>query len=1763
MSRLRSWVLLALMGLVALVAGQSTSVKEVPALCTVDYYHCPTASTTQGPLITWSVVTATSTANLNPNKNGTETVDASTITTTYTTWYQETTSTLASNTTTHWHTATVIVTVTDTVFTPLWTTLHQNTTLVSQPIGTTVYKSTVTHTNHSCGCHDTPTPYLPRKAAGVSTTTVVMTTAPETSYFTTTTIASYSTISFSGRSGSIATTLSVIRTTCASVVCHPASGPGFTDITSGSSSQAPTIPTPASGSSVPSINTRTTLSASKVTATGSSTQTTLSASQTTSMASNSSQASNATDVSIGPTPSHVSDTSIDSVPNSVPPAQTTLTVFSSSVATVSGTPTTVWITHTFLSQISSLPPTSSANDTYRPSTTVFVSLATVVVSERPTVVPLTYSWMTGSGSSAVYSIVTENVTYSIATIAPPSTSSISSILSSSLTATTAPRPTTLDNGDDTSVTIPWPTSTPPPLTTTAATALTEPTTTSSASSTTGSSYNATFTGFVVPTIAFTLEDVRYTVPSEDEDPLDIILSNGTLAKIEHGWITINDTQMAFPEALPDGGFCSTLDSYLVCFAARFLDAPGDGGGNGGSDPKSECDIPTCAPLDLICIGEALVKSFQCMAKGAAEAVDDIAGLGGVMLGHAFSTSMALAGEVTQEIETDVQAAMNAAERAISRIEQPFEEFEMQEMAVTEAIRTVGPLTGEAADFAIRCTRIRPPNIRQILNLIRNMRSIFKGIFNNAWRGARSKLLQMLADLTLEFLFGSTPGAILAGAGLLSGAVATYGAVAAGSWVLESLKDPSPRLYFVQTDFSPKTFHPFVAFISDGSGEKLAAELDRPSTGPCYFGRLNKWVARVLPAAPYVSYVDMQWNEAEEAAYQDAMGGDGSLLYGPKDSPVATEEATCSQETEDDEPEDALLADLLGEGWNLTLSSSSRQQDDDDSWIIREDDYDHNKLLSWRKGMALDQQGSIWRTSQGEGVTIFMLGSGADIARHWLEFRTKRSKPELSGYVVPNGLTCPDMDPVMCFPETLKDAAECMDSNAVGTHAASLAAGSKYGIARKSTLYFVKMVNQYKVLSEVGAFRVALEHIMGVIRVRSIQGKAVVHIAFDLGGPVAITSDAIARRFKDAWVRFQDFCRENGVIIVMAAGDEGWTRDPAQQVYMGDMVPQRFAGPDSEIIAVGGVYHDGSMIQWQTQPGVTITLPGGGRGGIQPYRGAPCPAEIRAKWHDDGYCFGGVDIFAPAFKLQTIRAYACVIYGAPAFVSGTHFAAAQVPWNPHENNLNFYGRRMKTLLTQLSWERFNTGPSTAGDRFIWPDPRAPGLVGDTPPYALPQDLKVSFAHNDAWTRFDELGCPLGPTELDPQPALLVKRDGSPNGEASQFCACDQCSDTFNNGTPNDRNWDLHVGDPSLLVSDLNDNRRIFRKSRLPNNRVDDDDADTGFLGFDLNRGRGNIAGKSHLPISSARDNIDDKTLLECNLNGAHHIPGKSHIPVHGAHDHVGYVGDYYRDQSADSWHFLVDCGNPFDVVNGHFSFPVFQRFSASGYYVHHVYCLVDSNRSLLPQLQQHVARGSERQEIHSGMRELPADLRAVRGILLRILNMPRFHVYAQGHSIGDQLLASRLLDHHFFKRNILGRRSHATTAPFHFHNPHDTGHDIFQVGRTGDDNFDVAGYIIDQVDRTGDDNFDNIQDIQNNNRGPAHHTVPFMPLNFEPWGYPGCTYHDPVVDPVRITGLKQRGAISCPSSKIEVPCYANDTYTMHQCGEDRYWPFSVCRIDQYH
>lgn len=122
----------------------------------------------------------------------------------------------------------------------------------------------------------------------------------------------------------------------------------------------------------------------------------------------------------------------------------------------------------------------------------------------------------------------------------------------------------------------------------------------------------------------------------------------------------------------------------------------------------------------------------------------------------------------------------------------------------------------------------------------------------------------------------------------------------------------------------------------------------------------------------------------------------------------------------------------------------------------------------------------------------------------------------------------------------------------------------------------------------------------------------------------------------------------GVVVVMATGNDGYNEETGEpDSYQADSSPQGFVTDESSFIVVGATYHDGSIAEFTTPPGVG---PDDSDQSSSP--GAPDPPRTL---DTDG--MPSISIWA-----QGVGVYSCNPKSAQSpmgFHSGTSFAAPQV------------------------------------------------------------------------------------------------------------------------------------------------------------------------------------------------------------------------------------------------------------------------------------------------------------------------------------------------------------------------------------------------------------------------------------------------------------------------------------------------------------------------
>jgi hypothetical protein len=140
------------------------------------------------------------------------------------------------------------------------------------------------------------------------------------------------------------------------------------------------------------------------------------------------------------------------------------------------------------------------------------------------------------------------------------------------------------------------------------------------------------------------------------------------------------------------------------------------------------------------------------------------------------------------------------------------------------------------------------------------------------------------------------------------------------------------------------------------------------------------------------------------------------------------------------------------------------------------------------------------------------------------------------------------------------------------------------------------------------------------------------------------------KHEDEYKRLMRMCARNGIIIVSAAGNNGYwpiktPTDDEMRLFAGATYPSRWSSPDNEIIVVGGATSDGRLWTGSTQRG------------IYKLRGTQAPVVIQDP-NDPrlaSYDFvGNIDIYAMARNVDSP-----IIGDRVRQVSGTSFAAPQV------------------------------------------------------------------------------------------------------------------------------------------------------------------------------------------------------------------------------------------------------------------------------------------------------------------------------------------------------------------------------------------------------------------------------------------------------------------------------------------------------------------------
>lgn len=226
-----------------------------------------------------------------------------------------------------------------------------------------------------------------------------------------------------------------------------------------------------------------------------------------------------------------------------------------------------------------------------------------------------------------------------------------------------------------------------------------------------------FHGFLVPLMVLEIDDQTYTGLTSDSDPLEVILSDGTLATITEHSISVNGETAQLPEPAnltPEGTILSVNGWQVKVTESEYS--------NAHYDPK------THGGQDLFSFFNTAISKVSAAADNA---VDGISKIAGTIMGDSLAVSAAgLAG--TPGIALDgFELTGSAARAALASGGQALDDFTMSVEMMDVSLNMVntdlanGVLDPRIAQTGRVFNAIKPSALRAILNEVKNLKNIIK------------------------------------------------------------------------------------------------------------------------------------------------------------------------------------------------------------------------------------------------------------------------------------------------------------------------------------------------------------------------------------------------------------------------------------------------------------------------------------------------------------------------------------------------------------------------------------------------------------------------------------------------------------------------------------------------------------------------------------------------------------------------------------------------------------------------------------------------------------------------------------------------------------------------------------------------------------------------------------------------------------------------------------------------------------------------------
>ncbi|KAK1828871.1 hypothetical protein QBC39DRAFT_384701 [Podospora conica] len=373
-----------------------------------------------------------------------------------------------------------------------------------------------------------------------------------------------------------------------------------------------------------------------------------------------------------------------------------------------------------------------------------------------------------------------------------------------------------------------------------------------------------FDGFSLPVMWIEIDGQTYVGLTAGDDPLEIVLSNGTLAVITEHDITVDGETVRFPDPgslTPQKRNILLVNGWQVrVYESAHRNARYDPSAHGGQD--------------LFSFLTQAIKGVSAAANNAAEGLSMIAG---TMMGDALALSAAqLAGSglALDEFAMSGSAAQQAMANGVQKLHGLIESFEMMDLGMN-MVNTDLASNGVPDPRLVRTSQLlsKTTKIRTVLNDIKNIKNILK-ILRQDSKDIGSKILTLLRGKYKTQAMIGTPSAFFAGgiAVLYSHRDAFPPGPPPGnnSTTNSTVPDEKPFAdeewkWFAQTDLPIPLFHYWTKLIDSDQGIKSNAILGIHTTGPTYYTTMNDSMAMMLRYMPGIAYMErmMTWEEQTE------------------------------------------------------------------------------------------------------------------------------------------------------------------------------------------------------------------------------------------------------------------------------------------------------------------------------------------------------------------------------------------------------------------------------------------------------------------------------------------------------------------------------------------------------------------------------------------------------------------------------------------------------------------------------------------------------------------------------------------------------------------------------------------------------------------------------------------------------------------------------------------------------------------------------------